>query len=182
MLLCLATLVRLAGVAVRSPDERPRAFGLIAIIVSMLGTAVAVGLSRSGLGPGAGRATRYITLMAPLMSALYVAWLSYGSARARRLVHVGLFILLGLMLPANVHHGMQIGGGVRAAERRVVSNLKARVPSSRLTKRASADIFTDEDVAYESFKMLKGAGLGPFTDFIDDRVAARPQVSTAVRQ
>jgi hypothetical protein len=182
VLLSFTTLVRLAVAAVRAPDERPRASGLIAMILSMLGTAAAVGLSRSGLGPGAGRATRYITLMAPLLSALYFAWLAYGSARARRVVHVGLLVLLGLLLPANVRHGMQIGGGVRAAERRVVSNLKARVPGSRLTSRASSDIFCAQAVMYESFKMLKAAGIGPFADFVDDKVAAASKIPTAVRR
>ena len=182
VLLSFATLVRLAVVAVRAPGERPRAFGLIAMILSMLGTAVAVGLSRSGLGPGAGRATRYITLMAPMLSALYFAWLSYGPARARRVVHVGLLVLLCLLLPANVHHGMQIGGGVRAAERRVVRNLKARVPGSQSTGRSCSDIFAAESVMYDSFKMLKEAGIGPFVDFVDDRLVTAPRPPTAVRR
>ena len=59
----LATaLVRLAIVAIRLPQERPRAFGLAAIILSMMGVAVSVGVSRCGLGPGAGLVSRYVRL------------------------------------------------------------------------------------------------------------------------
>ena len=70
VLLVAATLLRLAVVGLRTPGERPRAFGLIAVILSMLGVAVAVGLSRSGLDSRAGLASRYVTIATPLLGAL----------------------------------------------------------------------------------------------------------------
>ena len=64
-LLAAITLIRLAIVARRSPAERPRTFGLIAVLLSLLGVAAAVGVSRSGLGPGFGLSSRYISISAP---------------------------------------------------------------------------------------------------------------------
>jgi hypothetical protein len=72
MLLVAATVIRLALVGVRARGERPSAFGLIAIILAMLTTASAIGLSRSGLGPGTALASRYITLTSPLLSILFI--------------------------------------------------------------------------------------------------------------
>jgi hypothetical protein len=87
-ILVAATLVRLFWVGWRHPDDRTRAFAMIAVILAMLCTAGAVGISRSFIG---GRAGRYVTTTAPLFCALYVAWLVHGSARARRIVHGALF-------------------------------------------------------------------------------------------
>ena len=87
--LVAATLARLGRVGWRKPDERRRALAMGAVILAMLCAALAVAFSRSGLGPGMGRASRYVTTTAPLFCALYVAWLVYGSARARRFVHRG---------------------------------------------------------------------------------------------
>ena len=77
-LLAAITLLRLAIVARHSPAERPRAFGLIAVLLSQLGVAAAVGVSRSGFGPGAAVSSRYISISAPLLSVFYFAWLLYG--------------------------------------------------------------------------------------------------------
>lgn len=48
--LVIATLALLATRAFRQPAERPRALGMMAILLAMLGLAGTVGLSRSGLG------------------------------------------------------------------------------------------------------------------------------------
>jgi hypothetical protein len=85
VLLSAVTFARLMLVAWGSPIERPRALGLIAILLSLLWVAVAVGLSRSGLAePGMVRASRYVSLSAPILSALYIIWLLYGSTPERR--------------------------------------------------------------------------------------------------
>ena len=66
LVLVAAALIQLTFVAMRLPHERPRAFGLAAVIMSMMGLAVSVGVSRSGLDPSMGLASRYVTLAAPL--------------------------------------------------------------------------------------------------------------------
>ena len=139
--LIAVTLLLLALVAVRTPSEHPRALGLIAIILAMLSLAAAVGLSRSGLGPGWGFSSRYITLTAPLLCALYIAWLAYGPDSARRAVHVGLLATVCLTTPANIAFGLRYGEVIRTAQRQVEWSLKARVPASELMRQACPAIY-----------------------------------------
>jgi hypothetical protein len=172
-LLSMVTLIRLAVVWRREPGERSRASGLIAVILSMLGLAAAVGLSRSGLGPVSGLASRYITIAAPLLGALYIAWLMYGSPSARRVVHIGLLVLVCLAIPANAEIGRLIGKERRAALDQVEQGLKARMPASRLMSRVCPALLQDPDQARECFRMLKSARVGDFKYFVDDGVAAQ---------
>lgn len=181
-ILIAATLSRLVIAGVRTPSERPRAAGLIAIILSILGVAAAVGLSRSGFGPGTGRATRYITLMTPMLIALYVAWQVYSPARVGRWLQAGLFLVFALTVPGNTYHGLRIGERVCAAERRVERNLIARVPASQLIARACPDLYPNPDSMYEQFKLLKSARFGRFTDLVNDRMAIGVDLSQPVRR
>jgi hypothetical protein len=71
--LIAATLVRLCLVGRRQPDDRVRAFAMVAVILAMLCAAVAVGYSRSFIGPGGARVGRYVTTTSTLFCALYVA-------------------------------------------------------------------------------------------------------------
>ncbi len=181
-LLIGATMVRLAIVGMQAPGERPRAIGLIAIILSMLGIAVAVGLSRSGFGPGTGRADRYITLMTPLLAALYIAWLIYVPERARRWLQGGFLLVFALGVPGNTIYGIRLGERIRLAERRVERNLITKVPASLLIGRACPVLYPDPDIMYEQFKILKAARFGRFSDFVDDRMADRVDESTTIRR
>ena len=181
-LLIALTMVRLVIVGLRTPSERPRAIGLMSMILSMLGIAAAVGLSRSGFGPGTGRATRYITLMTPLLIALYIAWLIYAPVRARRWLQVGLLLLFAFTVPGNTIYGLRIGERVRATERRVERNLMAKVPASQLIRQACPVLYPDPDIMYEQFNVLKSARFGRFTDFKDDRIAAWADDTQPVRR
>jgi hypothetical protein len=182
VLLVVTTLVRLTIVGFLAPNERLRAFGLIAIILAMLATAIAIGMSRSGLGPGTALASRYITLTAPLLGALYIAWLVYGDRPARSAVHAILLAIACLVAPANIAFGLQYGRRVSAAEHRVERALRAGAPSAQVMRRTCPAIFTDPKIAYECFQMLKAGGFGEFKSFNDDRVAAAPDPPPTVRR
>ena len=182
VVLVAATLRLLVQAAIRAPGERPRALGLIAIILAMLGMAAAVGLARSGLGPGMGLSTRYVTLTAPLLGALYVAWLVYGPPRARRLVHAGLLASVCLALPANVKAGLKYGASVRTSERGVERSLQARVPVSELIRHYGPFIHPHAGRVSECFQMLKTARFGAFASLNDDRLTVSPASPAAVRR
>jgi hypothetical protein len=182
MLLVVTTLVRLTIVGFLAPNERPRAFGLIAIILAMLATAIAIGMSRSGLGPGTALASRYITLTAPLVGALYIAWLVYGDRPARSAVHASLLAIACLVAPANIAFGLQYGRRVGVSEQRVERALRAHAGSDELLRRACPAIFIDPKIAYELFKLLKAGGFGEFKSFNDDRVAVAPDTPPTVRR
>jgi hypothetical protein len=177
-----ATLGLLAMVAVRTPGERPRALGLAAIIVSMLGVAGAVGISRAAFGPTAILASRYVTLTFPLLGALYFAWLVYGKTAGRVGIHVVLVALMCLTLPHGQRYGRNYGWSVRVAEQRVERGLKDHIPTSELLSLACPAIYPNPAVARAYFKLLKDARIGAFAEYEEDRLAAAPEPAGAVRR
>jgi hypothetical protein len=181
-MLVTATLVLLAVASVRSPGERPRALALIAIILAMLDVAAVVGYSRAGFGPNAGLASRYISLAMPLLCALYIAWLAYGSRTARVGVHAALLALIVLSLPGGLRHGLRYGSYVHAAERRVERALLEHVPTATLMRRACPALYPDPKITYDRFKLLETARVGAFTELEEKRIAtARAPADAIVR-
>ncbi len=168
-LLAAITLIRLAIVARRSPAERPRAFGLIAVLLSLLGVAVAVGVSRSGFGPGAAVSSRYISISAPLLSVFYIAWLLYGPNPARRAIHIGLLALVCAGIPANARSALRMGEDRRDLYIHVERSLRAGLPASLLMEQVTPGLYPNPGYAYERFKMLKAARVGMFRYFVDDK-------------
>jgi hypothetical protein len=177
-LLVAITLIHLAVVARRSPAERPRAFGLIAILLSQLGVAAAVGVSRAGLGPGSGMISRYISISAPLLSCIYITWLLYGPKPARRAIHVGLLALICAGIPANARSALGMGEGRRYGYIEVERSLRAGLPAPLLMEQVRSRlwpvIFQGNSNIYECFKMLKVARVGKFRYFVDDDGAGTP--------
>jgi hypothetical protein len=181
VLLVAATLALLGWVAWRQTALRPRALAMVAVILAMLCAAVAVGVTRAFQGPGAGRASRYITTTAPLFCALYVTWLVFGSARARRLVHAGLFVLIVIAIPANFRYGRDYGNGMLAIYTRVERGIKAHFPISAVVKRAWPELHPDRKLIGKSFRMLKQAHVGRFGNLVEDNLAKAPNASTEIR-
>jgi hypothetical protein len=180
VLLVGATLLRLVVVVLQHPEESPSALGLIALILSMLSAAAAVGLSRSYFGAVGGRASRYVTIAAPLLCAVYVAWLAHGPSLAQRVVHNVLLALVCLAMPANIKFGLRFGEDRLSAYRSVERSLKARAHRSVLMRKACPALFPDPEIAYKCFKMLKDARVGDFANLVDDRVVDDPETPTAV--
>jgi hypothetical protein len=179
--LVAATLARLCWVARRQPDERPRVLAMVAVILAILCSAAAVGVGRAFMGPEGGRVSRYVTTTAPLFCALYVAWLDYGSARARRFVHVALLSLIVAALPANFRFGLEYGNARRTVYTRLERGMKAHSSISAVVKKAWPYLYPNKEVIEVSFKMLKEAHVGRFGDLVDDSLAAAPNPSRAIR-
>lgn len=177
-----ATLGRLAIVCIRSPGERPRAVGLIAIILSMVCVAAAVAAARASLGPERIMSSRYITLATPLLCVVYLAWLLYGRARARLAVHLGLLLLMCLAIPNGRRFSRQYGQFVRDVERRVERRLKDHAPTATVMKLVYPDFHSDRELIRSSFKLLKAAGVGAFSEYDENRVATVPNPAGAVRR
>jgi hypothetical protein len=180
--LLLATLLVLAFASLRRPEERPRALALLAIIVSMLAVAGAVGVSRAGFGPPAILASRYVTLTVPLLCVLYLAWLLYGNARARSAVSLGLLVMIAMALPDASSFGRNYGRHVRTCELRVERSLKDRDPWERLMSRACPAIYPHAEEAAAYFRMLRAARIGPFAELGEARIAAAAEPSGATRR
>ena len=179
--LVAATLVRLCLVARRQPDDRVRAFAMIAVILAMLCAAVAVGFSRSFIGPGGARVGRYVTTTSPLFCALYVAWLIHGSARTQRLIQAALFVVVILTVPTNIKHGLSVGESRRVVYTRLERDMNAHSTLSAVVKNAWPDLYPSKEFIEVSFKMLKEAQVGHFGDLVDDRLAAAQNPSKPIR-
>jgi hypothetical protein len=181
LILTAVTVMRLGAIAWRSPLERPRALGLCAVTVALLCVAAAVGLSRSGTGQSAGLASRYTTILAPLICALYVAWLVYGPAPARRAIHVGLLALVCAGIPAQSRLAREIGRSRSTLYVKIESALESGVPTSRLLDIACPRLHPDRALIYESFKMLQQAQVGDFPYMVDDGLATKYDGFSVVR-
>jgi hypothetical protein len=180
--LMIAALGLLAIASFRSPGERPRALGLVAIILSMLSVACTVAYSRAGWGLDAMLASRYVTLTIPLLCVLYVVWLTYGKTRTHALIHVGLMVLICASLPETYRTSRTYGWSVRIAQQRVERGLRLRVPTEQLMTRACPAIFPEPKLARTCFKMLKQARMGAFADYEEDRVASSPGAAITIRR
>jgi hypothetical protein len=178
----IATLHLLATASSRAPGERPRALGLMAIILSMISVAGAVGVSRSGLGESTTILSRYVTLTFPLLGAIYIAWLAYGKPRVRVAIHWLLLALMVLAIPDSRQHCRLYGQPILIAQQLVEQGLKNHVPTAKILKRACPVLFPDPTVTLDRFRMLKAARFGAFAEFESDRVATTPERGDAVRR
>jgi hypothetical protein len=178
--LIAGTLWLLSAAGLRAPDERLRATGLAAVILALVVMAAAVGVSRSGLHPLMGLSSRYVTIIAPLIGVLYIAWLVYGPPRVRKLIHAGLLAISCISLPTGTRAGLVYGRGARSAELRVEQALKDPVLSPSLMARVCPAIHPDTRVASACLAMLREVRMGPF-EKRDDRVAVAPEAPTLVR-
>jgi len=172
-----AALIRLILVAVGLPHERPRALGLAAVIMSMMGLAVSVGVSRSGFGPGMGLSSRYVTLAAPILSVLYVTWLIYAPARSQRALQTCLLLVVCLCVPGSVHRARMRDQPRLRLCRRVERGLKAGISRSQFVDVACPGLYPDRNVPAEFSKMLKASGFGDFKYLHDDQRDAQIAVT-----
>src|SRR5208283_5293060 len=146
LVLVAAALIRLTLVAVRLPHERPRAFGLAAVIMSMMGLAVSVGVARSGLDPSMGLSSRYVTLAAPLLSVLYVTWMIYTPALSQRALQTCLLLVVCLCVPISVRTVRLRDRPRLWTYRRVERCLKAGISESRFLDVASPGLHPDRNL------------------------------------
>jgi hypothetical protein len=169
VLLIILTTSRLLLAWWKSPAERPRAAGLLLTTLSLLVVGLAVGVGRSGFGPGFGFASRYIPIAAPILVSLYVTWIVYGRGRTGRVIQLSLFVLVCLSLPSNNQLGRVIGKTRRDFLRQVEYGLKIRVPGPRLVAVTGKGLQADLGILYDCMHMLKTGGIGDFPRFEEDR-------------
>ena len=170
--LVAVALTRLTVVAVRLPHERPRALGLAAVIFSIIGVAVSVGVSRSGFGPGAGLASRYVCLAAPLLSALYVTWLIYTPAQAQRALQACLLLVVCLSVPGSLQEAKDLGEPRLQCYRRMERSLQAGMSDSQILDLACpALLLPNRNAASELLQMLRSSGFGKFKNLDDAHIA-----------
>jgi len=146
----------------RSPGERSRVLGFVAVLAALCLLALEVGLGRSGFGPGAGLAGRYATLAAPAVMHAYLVWELYGPREQVAAGRTALVALLVLLVPANMLTGFAYGQGRRAQADPFERDLRAGVPAELLGQRHASNIFPDPTLLAQRLEGLKRAGVPGF--------------------
>jgi hypothetical protein len=177
-----ATVLLLAVVAYRTPGERPRALGFLAIVLAMLHLAVIVGLSRGEVSLRLIVMSRYVALAFPLLAAVYLSWLAYGPPRVRVAIHTALLALIVLTLPHNIRYAADYGRRVLIAEIRVARAVRNHKPDEILLKHGFPTLFPERQFLLEHFRIMRAARMGPFAGLSDDRVTSAPDPTGAVRR
>jgi hypothetical protein len=160
-LLCLATAGLLLAAARIHATERLRALGVLAALATVLATVAAMGAGRAGFGVGSGFAARYALPLAPLVVAVYFAWVLYGGAAAR-FVQMALFAAVCAALPVNVKDGLAYGRMRRAQADRLQASVRAGVPAAILAQQHGPEFYPHLDIFERRMRMLELAGQGPY--------------------
>jgi hypothetical protein len=160
-LLSAATVVLLLAAQRAHPGERTRIFGLLAAMAAVLATVAAMGIGRAGFGPGSGFEARYALPCAPLLVAIYLAWLLYGGSTAR-LAQASLFAAACAALSVNVQQALVYGRARRAQADRLLHDVSAGVPPRALANRHWRRFYPQPAIMARRLRMLEDAGQGPY--------------------
>jgi hypothetical protein len=147
---------------VKSPDHRPAALGLIAVIVGIVGVALVIGLGRAGLSGMHGLASRYGYIMWPLVGLAYLFWVGRGG-RGGKWVPIGLCTAAALLYPVNTTHGVGSAAHIRPVLATVEAEAHAGVPPPEIV-RHFPHTFQEgqEERAVRAIPMLREARVGDF--------------------
>jgi hypothetical protein len=156
----------------RRPDKRFVLNGLLAYLAAMAILSLGLGWGRSGMGPGFGFTSRYVTLAIPILCLVYlVLELHAGTALAR----IGRLTLMGLTC-ASMVHGAPAYIARAKADRQIVEameqDLFAGMPISDFLKRYNGRSYVfpppvdqppvSNKMAQKHIEMLQRAGVGAF--------------------
>jgi hypothetical protein len=149
----------------RKSDNRPAAWGLIAVAAGVTGVALAIGVGRGGFGGDMGLWSRYSLLTWPLLGVAYLVWLQYGTARPweRRWVPMLLCAATALAFPGNVVTGIVVGTQVKETLSAVEADAARGLPPEEIVKKfANTTQANQEERAVRALPMLREAGIGRF--------------------
>jgi hypothetical protein len=138
LLECILLLVRTLA---RRIDERPRAFGLLLYLASVLFMAVGIGWGRSGFTldngePGfMAHAARYGWITWPALGAIYYMWMLYGGPRTSRWVPLVLFATMAIMLPINIATGFIEGEKHRQQQKEWEKSVREQMSDHELIRK-----------------------------------------------
>lgn len=139
----------------------PRAIGLISYIVSSLGVAWVVGVSRYGWGDAI-LDSRYSAMSVTVLIGSYFVWELHG---ARFLIPLGrmfMFVAAACFLHANLQLGIKQAVMRRDAERAFLRDLQASQPIPRLVAHHAWVTYYYHDRLAGYLRQLRDAGIVPY--------------------
>ena len=147
----------------RSPERRNAAEGLLAFFAAGCGLALMIGWGRSGFGPGAALAPRYVALSVPLVCWVYLAWCRLPWPRAGRAVQVAIFAAAAGLYPGNFSSGADYGHARRDSLQGLVRDIEAGRPLAEAAAAHSPRVYPDPTILAARLRMLRERRLGPFS-------------------
>ncbi|MBI3860350.1 MAG: hypothetical protein HY290_00490 [Planctomycetia bacterium] len=149
--------------APRASHPLPR-IGLALVIAAHLGLAAAIAWGRSGMGERAVLAARYVTLICPLLVAIYLAAVRFGSTPGHRFVTASLCLAHLALYPANLIASWSIVYP-RKIEAAVLSReINLGVPLPDLVRRHSGVFYPSDAVFEHQLHKLHDARIGIFAN------------------
>ena len=151
------------------PDERAGALGLGLFLAGFAVLALGVGWGRASLGEMAGLANRYVTLTAPLLCGLYLAWGQCRSASLGRIGRLFLCVLMAVLLLPNTLHGLREGRHLAEALQAVEDDARRGLTPAQIAQRHSSNLWAtrkqEELTVY--LEILRQERRGPFRGLDD---------------
>jgi len=162
LLALLSTLVVLAGRLRREEAERLRAFGLLAALAGTISLALVVAVARANIGLQVGFSDRYVSLTAPLLCSLYLAWTIYGLRIQRAIACAALALACAAAWPLNEAHGREYGERRRDAAQRFETLARERAPVGQIVAHYSRTFVVAPEVARVLLRLFAVEGRPPF--------------------
>lgn len=148
----------------RSNATRLPRLGLALVIVAHLGLAAAIAWGRSGMGDRFVLAPRYVTLLCPLLVAVYLAAVRYAPHRWGHFVAASLCLAHVALYPANVIASWPIVNERKTQARALVQEIGDGVPLPELVRRHSGFFHPRDDVFERQLRRLHDAKIGIFAE------------------
>ncbi len=163
-LVLLVTSLTLAAEIVRwrlDPKERRRRLGLLSCGAGLVALAAAIALGRGVDAPSL-TAPRYVTLFAPFLALLYLAWCRRGERVVARVVHAGLCLGMVAALPTDLREGRAYAERRRSDADALVRDTDAGLEPEQLSEKHWKTFSSDEDRFTAMLEKLRHLGLAPY--------------------
>lgn len=151
----------------KHPQEWFRVLGLLAFLGAMASLSLAIGRGRSGLGPGWGFASHYVTLAVPLLCCVYFIWEIYGGWTLRHFGQMALFAIMCALLTPSTISALDDAKARRRIVKAMAQDLREGVPISVFIDRYDGWNFIfpppiTKDLARQCLITLHRANVGQF--------------------
>ena len=130
----VASVATLARSSFADRKNRPRVLGLLLFLGAAGALVAVVAETRAGMGLDYLFQGHYLTLQGPALCAVYFIWEIRGRFSGR-CIQVALFVLMSVLLPLNVKHGLQVGQEIQHKAMSFERDVMNGVPPSVLAER-----------------------------------------------
>jgi hypothetical protein len=145
---------------VKSPEKRPAAAGVGAVLLGIVLLALAVGFGWAGMGDETGLRSRYALLVWPLLGVAYLFWAGRGGWGGKW-VPILLCAAVAAAFPTGTVGGLVGGSRVWERAAAIEADARAGLPAEVVAARHLGDT-PHEGRAVRAIPMLRAAGVGAF--------------------